>query len=143
MNRSLQALLVDSKRDQTAEIGVTARVVRMAGVIAVAVAAILLSGFGGSRPPRFIFWTQSPHGGQDERGSIGRAELDGSRPNGAFAVGAKAFKTGEEYGVIGIVGVYFVYAIGRANLNGSQIEPRFVVASNVLDGIAVNGRYIF
>ena len=225
----------------TQPVDLRSRALRIAGVTALA-AVCGLSGCGGSSaPPGFIFWTQSPHGGQDERGSIGRAGLDGSRSNGALAVGARSpagiavgggwvywanyatgtiarvkldgsdvderfIKTGNEYGVIGVAvdhdhiywtasgfdpnsgtigranldgthiekrfikagdspigiavdgqhiywthrywheeksGVYFVYAIGRANLNGSHVEQRFIVASNVLDGVAVNARYIF
>lgn len=231
-------------RSTTSEVRAVIGWSRLAGVAtaAVAVSGVLAACGGHSGVPSgFIFWTQSPHGGQDERGTIGRANLSGVGANGRFIVGTKTpagiavsgryiywasyatgtiaratldgsnvneqfIKTGDEYSIIGIAvdrkhiywtnsgidpnsgtiaranldgsgvnqhfiragdspiglavddqhiywthrywrekssGVSFVYAIGRANLDGSVVDQRFIVASNVLDGVAVNGRYIF
>lgn len=88
----------------------------------------VLAGCGGhSGPPRgSIYWTQSPNGGPDEGGSIGRAKLSGSSANGRFIVGTKA------PGGIVVSGRYIYWAsyatgtIARARLDGSDVKQRFI-----------------
>jgi hypothetical protein len=61
---------------------------RLTGGVAVGLCGFVVA--CGSHPaPRsgIIFWAQSPHGGEDERGSIGRADLIGSGADGRFIVG--------------------------------------------------------
>jgi sugar lactone lactonase YvrE len=215
---------------------------RLTGGVAVGLCGFVVA-CGSHTAPRsgIIFWAQSPHGGEDERGSIGRADLIGSGADGRFIVGAKApggiavsgryvywanyasgtiararldgsdvgqrfVKAGDEYSIVGIavdgehiywassgldpnsgtigranldgsgvnerfikagdspvglavdghhiywthrfwgqrrVGVFFNYAIGRADLDGSHIDLRFIDASNVLDAVAAGDRYVF
>ena len=121
---------------------------RGACVAAVALAlcaALAACGGGHSRPPTgFILWTQSPHGGEDERGSVGRAELDGSGADGGFVAAGKA-PAG-----IAVDGRYVYWAnygsgtIGRARIDGSDVNERFIDAAEYsIVGIAVDGRHVY
>src|SRR5438094_7078168 len=93
----------------------------------------------------FILWTQSPHGGEDERGSVvGRAELDGSGADGSFVAAGKA-PAG-----VAVDGRYVYWAnygsgtIGRARIDGSDVNKRFIDAAEYsIVGIAVDGRHVY
>jgi hypothetical protein len=90
-----------------------------------------------------VFWTQTPHGREGERGSIGRAELDGSGARGHFIAAAR--------GPAGIAAGdgYLFWAnygsgtIGRARLDGSDIENRFVKDVDEPTGVAVEGGHVY
>jgi sugar lactone lactonase YvrE len=95
-----------------------------------------------SRPA--VFWTQSPHGGADERGGVGRADLTGSHADGRFIAGAKA-PAG-----IALSGRYVYWAnygsgtIARASLDGSDVKERFIEGEvYAIVGIAVDGGHIY
>jgi hypothetical protein len=151
----------------------------------------LLSGCGGSTgsPQGFIFWTQSPHGGADERGSVARATLAGSRVDGRFIVATKApagiavdggyiywvnygsgtiararlegshvkarFVETDEYSTIGVAvdsrHIYWTNSgidpnvgwIGRANLDGSGVDPHFIKAGDSPAGLAIAGDHVY
>jgi virginiamycin B lyase len=166
---------------------------RLACATAVAVA---LSGFAlaygsqGETPSGTILWTQSPHGGEGEHGSIGRADFRGSRVDQRFIVGGKApagiavsgdyiywanygsgtiaragmggsnvnerfVKAGDEYSVIGVAvdasHIYWTNSgidpnigwIGRANLDGSRVEQHFIKAGDSPTGLAIGGDHIY
>lgn len=93
-------------------------------------------------PPRLVFWTQSAHGDYQERGSIGRAELDGSGARGHFVAAARApagIAIGDGYLFWANDGSF---TIGRARLDGSEVENRFV--KNVYPtGVAVEGGHLY
>lgn len=94
-------------------------------------------------PPSHVFWSQSAHGGYEERGTIGRAELDGSGARGHFIAAAKA-PAG-----IAVGGGYVFWAndwsgtIGRARLDGSDVENRFVEHVDEPTGVAVAGGHVY
>jgi hypothetical protein len=96
-----------------------------------------------SANPTGVFWTQSPHGNQDERGSIGRATLAGSHVRGHLVATAK--------GAAGVAvgGGYLFWAnswtftIGRAKLDGSKIHNRFVEERDIPLGVAVQGGHVY
>lgn len=93
--------------------------------------------------PSVILWTQSPHGGEQERGSIGRAELTGASANGHFIVGAKS-PAG-----IALDGRYIYWAndgrgtIARARLDGSDVNELFIKVAESIVGVAVHGHHIY
>lgn len=81
----------------------------------------------------------------DERGTVGRAQLDGQSPDGHFVVGARApagvaVRSGYVYW-----SNYPSGTIGRAKLDGSGVNQRFIKtgAYYSVAGIAVDGRYIY
>jgi virginiamycin B lyase len=121
--------------------------VRLAEAAAAAVAVCgLLSGCGASSgPPQgFIYWTQSPHGEADERGSVGRAALDGSHTDARFVAGASA-----PAGIVVSRG-YIYWAnygsgtVGRARLDGSRVDERFIkTAAYSTIGVAIDRRHIY
>lgn len=118
-----------------------------AAAAAAAVVCGVLAGCGGhSGPPSgSIFWTQSPHGGQDEHGTIGRAKLSGFGANGHFIVGTKT-PAG-----IAVSGGYIYWAsyatgtIARATLDGSGVNERFIKTGGEYSiiGIAVDHKHIY
>jgi virginiamycin B lyase len=100
---------------------------------------------------RHVYWTNS--GLDPGSGTIGRANLDGSgvdkhfiksgdSPTGLAVDGRHIYWTHRDWRGKKL-GVFFDYSIGRANLDGSDVNRRFVRVSNKLTGVAVNGRYIF
>jgi virginiamycin B lyase len=92
--------------------------------------------------PGFVFWTQSAHGGEDERGSIGRAELDSSPARGHFIAAARApagIAVGHGYLFWANHGSF---TIGRAKLDGSDVENQFV-KDVYSTGVAVEGGYVY
>jgi hypothetical protein len=90
-----------------------------------------------------VFWSQSAHGEDGERGTIGRAELDGSGARGHFIAAARA-PAG-----IAVGGGYLFWAnygsgtIGRARLDGSDVENRFVKDFDAKTGAAVGGGHVY
>lgn len=109
------------------------------------VAGAGVSAYGGpaDAPPTLLVWTQSTHGYELERGSIGRAELDGSDARGGFIAAARG-PAG-----IAVAGGYLFWAnagsdtIGRAKLDGSDIENRFVEDVAEPIGVAVAGDHVY
>ena len=95
------------------------------------------------RPEAGIFWTQSPRGGEAERGSVGHARFDGTGANGQFITGAKA-PAG-----VAVSGRYVYWAnygsgtIARANLDGSNVKTRFITGADEPIGVAVDDRHIY
>jgi sugar lactone lactonase YvrE len=90
-----------------------------------------------------IFWTQNPHGGANERGSVGRARLDGSQANGRFMIGKRA-----PAGVA--LDARYVYwanygsgTISRADLDGSDVNNRFITGADSPIGVAVDRKHIY
>lgn len=107
---------------------------------------VLLAACGASHAPRdAVFWTQSPHGGEDERGSIGRVNLTGSGADGELIGGAKA-PAG-----IAVSGRYVYWTnyatgtIARARLDGSDVNERFIKGGGEYSivGIAVDSQHIY
>lgn len=99
----------------------------------------------------YIYWTERSD--FDAGPSIGRARLDGSavdlsfipaggEPTGIDVDGAHVYWTHRDTHVTRS-GVYFTYAIGRANRDGTGIDQQFVRAANTLTGVAVTSGYIF
>lgn len=100
---------------------------------------------------RHIYWTYA--GFDLGVGWIGRANLDGSgvdrhfikagdSPNGVVAADGHIYWTHRDPQQAGF-GWKFAYAIGRASLDGTKIEPRFIRVPTAIDGIAANSRYLF
>jgi Low-density lipoprotein receptor repeat class B len=90
-----------------------------------------------------LFWAQSPHGGEAEQGSIGRAHLDGSGADGRFIIGAKApaglaLHDGYVYWAN-----YGSGTIARANLDGTNVANAFIDGADYPAGVAIAGRHIF
>lgn len=99
-------------------------------------------------PVGMIFWAESPHGGSSERGSVGRASLNGTGVNqhlidGTTGGGGVAIEGGHvywtNYGETGVV----AGTIGRANLNGTDANERLITGINWPVGVAVDGRHIY
>jgi sugar lactone lactonase YvrE len=116
----------------------------LAYATALAAACALTAACGNDAAPRGqIFWTQSPHGGYEERGTIGRARLDGTGANGHFVVGGKA-PAG-----IAVDGRYVYWAnygsdtIMRAKLDGSEIDRRFITGVELTIGVAVDSKHVY
>ncbi|HEY1832550.1 MAG TPA: hypothetical protein VGG38_20100 [Acidimicrobiales bacterium] len=99
----------------------------------------------------YVYWTNYGTG-IDGSGTIGRANLDGSRVNQRFIVGATS-----PVGVA-VYGPYIYWSnsllfydgrqettIGRAKIDGSDVNQRFIVPSNggTIDGLAVNSHYLY
>lgn len=111
--------------------------------------AVVVCGFAaacGSQPappPAGIFWAQSPHGGEDERGTIGQAHLDGSEADGHF------FRVAKAPAGVALDGRYVYWAnhgsdtIGRAKLDGSDVDNRFVTGADDPIGVAVDRRHVY
>lgn len=151
---------------------------------------LFVAGCGSGGPAAgTIFWAQSPHGGSDERGTIGRAALSGSGADTRFIIGGKApagvavsghyvywanygsgtiarawldgshvdqhFITTSEYSTVGLAAdrehVYWTYDgidpnsgwIARADLDGSNVVPHFIKAGDSPLGLAVDARHIY
>src|SRR5712664_4032529 len=95
------------------------------------VCVVAEAGCGGSGQPRaWIFWTQSPHGGSDERGSIGRASVTGLSSGGRFVVGAKAPAGIAASGSYVYWANYATGTIARARLDGSGVNERFIMTGD-------------
>jgi virginiamycin B lyase len=99
-------------------------------------------------PVGMIFWAQSPHGGSSERGTVGRASLDGAGVDqhligGTLGGGGVAVEGGHVYWTnYGETGVE-AGTIGRANLDGTDVNERFITGVNWPVGVAVDGRHIY
>jgi len=100
----------------------------------------------GSRPvllPNVILWTQSPHGREEEAGTIGRAAPSGTSATGRFAVGAST-PAG-----IAMSGQYIYWAnhgsgtIARAKLDGADVDEKFITGAESPIGIAVDDQHIY
>src|SRR6201999_1749824 len=93
-----------------------------------------------------IYW------GDHERGTVGRANLDGSEANFAFIAGAS-----QPCGVA-VDGTHLFWAnqgsssIGRARLDGSEVDQEFIKIPKLSEaigyiprpcGVAVNGTHVF
>lgn len=164
-------------------------VVRLAVTVVVFGALVGFRSHGGAAGG-WLFWTESPHGAADELGTIGRADLDGSRADERYLTKARSpagiaisgpyvywanyatgligraridgsgvderfMKTGEVYSVIGVaVGGGHIYwtnsgldpnsgTIGRADLNGRDIDHNFIRAGDSPIGVAVDGQHVY
>lgn len=119
---------------------------RGATALLVACAGLAAGCAGPAASPRAtttgVFWTQSAHGRQDERGSIGRATLTGSHVRGHL-VGAAKGPAG-----VAVGGGYAFWAnswsftIGRAKLDGSKVHNSFVRDAYSF-GVAVGGGHVY
>ncbi len=110
----------------------------------VAAVALVACGCASTAPPApRIFWAQSRHGAGAERGTIARANLDGSARNAQFIIGTVGG------GGVAVDGRHIYWAnygggtIGRADLDGSNVERRFITGAEEPVGVAVDGRYIY
>jgi low-density lipoprotein receptor class B len=90
-------------------------------------------------------------------GTIGRARLNGTDVNQKFITGANApdgvnqtfLKTAQPDGPDAVVAgsghLYWAndYSIGRANLNGTGVNQRFITGASFPDAIAAGSRYLY
>ena len=114
---------------------------------AITAVTLLVPGCGGRSSPHqsAVLWAQSPHGGVDERGSIGRAEINGAGANGRFVVGARA------PGGVALGGRYVYWAnystgtIGRSTIDGRDVDERFIEAGGAYSviGVAVDDQHVY
>lgn len=106
-------------------------------------AAAVSAASPGALGPGWVFWTQSKHGHEKEPGTIGRANLYGSHPDGHVVAG------GSGPAGIAVQGDYIYWAnygggtIARANINGSEVNERFIAGANYPIGVAVNATHIY
>ena len=121
---------------------------RVAARLAVAVIVCgALVGFRSDVGPMggWLFWSESPHGGADELGTIGRAGPDGSEVDERYMTRARS-PAG-----IAIGGPYVYWAnyatglIGRARIDGSDVDESFIKTGKAYSviGLAVSGEHIY
>ena len=90
-----------------------------------------------------IYWAQSPTGRSGERGSIARANLNGSGIDRHFIDGTKGG------GGVALDSRYIYWTnyptgtIGRANLDGSGANQRFITGAQSPVGLAVDRHHIY
>lgn len=93
--------------------------------------------------PAVVFWAQSPRGREQEPGTIGRAELNGSGAQGSFIAGVTA------PGGVAISGDYVYWAnygagtIGRANVDGAELDQQFIKGVEAPIGVAIGDGHIY
>jgi virginiamycin B lyase len=90
-----------------------------------------------------IYWAQGPTGRPDERGSVSRANPDGSNVDRHFIDGTKG---GAGVAVDGRHVYWSNYGsgtIGRANLDGSGVNQRFITRAEYPVGLAVDSHHIY
>lgn len=134
----------DRMKEHDARVIAWSRMACLIGVLAAVCGLASAEGHAGLSDG-WIFWTQSPHGGTGERGTIGRADVDGLAANERFITGARA------PGGIAVAGQYVYWAnyttgaIGRARLDGSEVNEGFIDTGDVYSviGIAVDDHHIF
>lgn len=97
----------------------------------------------------YVYWTNSllfSRQDNDFEATIGRAALDGSHVDQRFIVAAR---NGDEVDGLAVDSRYIYWAdvssgqIGRADLSGQGVDPRFITGGNAPDGVAVNASYVY
>jgi hypothetical protein len=90
---------------------------------------------------RFIYWTQ----GDSTNGSVGRANLNGSAPNQLFIPHEAG--VGDPSGIaVTPSTIYWQHdgnEIGRANLDGSGVDPNFISATTSSCGLAADSNFLY
>jgi hypothetical protein len=90
---------------------------------------------------RFIYWTQ----GDATNGSIGRANLNGREPNQLFIPHGAG--VGDPSGIaVTPSAIYWQHdgnRIGRANLDGTAVDPDFVTTTNGTCGLAADSNFLY
>lgn len=103
-------------------------------VLAIAIAMALWSA---SSAGAYIYWVNY------DSGTIGRADLNGSRPDQRFISGVK----GAQQVAVDPRHIYWTNydtgTIGRANLDGSNPKPRFITGTSHPYGLAVDSGHIY
>jgi virginiamycin B lyase len=84
-----------------------------------------------------LYWTS----GDD---TIGRSNLDGTAVNQAFVPGAVSYPCGVAVDGSHIYwGNYFGNAVGRADINGGNVDPNFITGLAAPCGVAVDGQHVY
>jgi hypothetical protein len=90
---------------------------------------------------RFIYWTQ----GDATNGSIGRANLNGSTPNQLFIPHGAG--VGDPSGIaVTPSSIYWQHdgnRIGRANIDGTGVDPDFITTSSTACGLAADSSFLY
>jgi hypothetical protein len=90
---------------------------------------------------RFIYWTQ----GDSTNGSIGRADLNGGGANQIFIPHEAG--VGDPSGIaVAPSAIYWQHdgdRIGRANLDGTGVDPDFISTTNSACGLAADSNFIY
>src|SRR5918994_984144 len=131
---------------------------RLSSALLLAAALIVLPLALVPRADAFVYWMTNPlHLPNPERTTIGRANLDGSGAGqsfittrsselgpGALAVdGQHVYWTNSDFGAAAFGRPpNLASAIGRANLDGSGVDPRFITGAIELTGVAVGAAHI-
>ena len=89
---------------------------------------------------RFIYWTQ----GDSTNGSVGRANLNGSAANQLFIPHEAG--VGDPSGIaVTPSAIYWQHdgnEIGRANIDGSRVDPNFISATTSSCGLAADSNFL-
>lgn len=103
-----------------------------------AILAVAALGFSAPAASAYLYWIQSD-------GTIGRANLDGSKPNQSFITGGtsatpRRIDIDDDY-------IYWTNygdgTVGRANLNGTGVNQAFIRGASGAVGLAVDRNFIF
>ena len=90
---------------------------------------------------RFIYWTQ----GDSANGAVGRANLDGSLANQLFIPHAAG--VGDPSGIaVTPSSIYWQHdgdEIGRANVDGTGVDPDFISTTNSGCGVAADSDFLY
>ena len=90
---------------------------------------------------RFIYWTQ----GDSTNGSVGRANLNGSAANQLFIPHEAG--VGDPSGIaVTPSAIYWQHdgnEIGRANIDGSGVDPNFISATTSSCGLAADSNFLY
>jgi hypothetical protein len=90
---------------------------------------------------KFVYWTQ----GDPTSGSIGRANLNGSAPNQLFIPHNAG--VGDPSGIaVTPSAIYWQHdgnQIGRANIDGTGVDPDFISATNTGCGLAADSNFLY
>jgi virginiamycin B lyase len=119
------------------------RLVVTATFVAAACAHPATSGSEAAVPQAGIFWAQSPRGTDEERGSVGRANVDGSAASPQFISAAKAPAGVAADGTYVYWSNYGSGTIARAKLDGSGVNNRFITGVDDPVGVAVDSAHIY
>ncbi|HEY1238443.1 MAG TPA: hypothetical protein VGE91_08900 [Solirubrobacterales bacterium] len=89
----------------------------------------------------FIYWTQ----GDATNGSVGRANLDGSGANQLFITHGAG--VGDPSGIaVTPSAIYWQHdgnQIGRANIDGTAVDPDFISTTNSACGLAADSNFLY